>query len=116
MNDRRVVVSAMFILKEGVTDDQFIPAFTAFYDHLMKAGYARGYRLMRRGALPGFGKKLMPFDFHAELDFPDLATERACYEYVATRAEPMHSLHVTMRTCVIPGSADFFLGTTVASR
>lgn len=116
MRAPKVVFSGTFTLRDDVTEGEFIPAFRAFYDHLIEAGYATGYRLMRKETKDGFGGKLMPFAYQAELDFPDLATDDACYGYVQTRQVPMHSLHVAMRHVVAQGSADFFRTTCITAR
>ena len=103
------VFHSVFTLKGGVSEQEFLTAFEAFYDHLLAAGFARGYRIMRRQPLEGFGKSLPEFEYHAEIEFPGLAEDQACYEYVKRNEEPIRSIHRAMNSKVKNGSADFFL-------
>ena len=111
-----VVFGGMWKLRKGVTEEDFIACFNAYYEHLVKAEYALGYELFRREELPRFGSKLMPFDYWATLKVRDLAADEACLAYVASRTEPVHSLHMAMRSLTLPGSADFFRGTCLIER
>jgi hypothetical protein len=99
---------------DGVAEAEFMPAFEAFYNHLMDMGFARGYRIMRRQPLEGFGKTLPPFEYHAEIEFFGLAEDQACYEYVRRNEEPVRSLHRAMNSKA--SSADFFLAVCIAAR
>jgi len=100
---------SLFTLNDDVSEQEFLTAFEAFYDHLVAAGFARGYRIMRRQPLEGFGKSLSEFQYHAEIEFPSLAEDQACYEYVKRSEEPIRSLHRAMNSKAKSGSADFFL-------
>jgi Family of unknown function (DUF6614) len=103
------VFHSLFSLKEEVTEAEFLPAFEAFYGHLVTIGFAHCFRIMRRQSLDGFGKTLPDFEYHAELEFPSLTEDRACYEYVKKDEEPVRSLHRAVNSKVRRGSADFFL-------
>jgi hypothetical protein len=103
------VFHGLFKLMDGVTEAEFLLAFDAFYSHLVEMGYARNYRVMRRHPLDGFGNTLPPFEYLAEVEFPTLAEDQACYEYVKRNEEPVRSLHRAMNSKVRRGSADFFL-------
>ena len=108
-----VSFSGIFALRDGVTEDEFLPRLHAFFQHFIDIGFATGYRIMRRQALEGFGKTLPPFTYRGELIYPDLEREQAAYEYVRQRGEQVHALHVAMNSLVNP-SADFFLETRIA--
>jgi hypothetical protein len=103
------VFHGLFSLADGVTEPEFLSAFHAFYSHLVEMGFARGYRILRRQPLPGFGKTLPDFEYHAEVEFPSLKEDGDCYEYVRRNEEPVRSLHGAMNSKVRRGSADFFL-------
>jgi hypothetical protein len=103
------VFHGLFSLMEGVTEAEFLLAFDAFYSHLVERGYARSYRVLRRQPLEGFGNTLPPFEYLAEVEFPSLKEDQACYEYVKRNDEPVRSLHRAMNSKVRHGSEDFFL-------
>jgi hypothetical protein len=103
------VFHSVFALKRGVSEQEFLTAFDAFYNHLVTMGFARGYRIMQRQPLEGFGKSLPEFEYHAEIEFAGLAEDQACYEYVKRNEEPIRSIHRAMNSKVKNGSADFFL-------
>jgi len=107
---------SLFTLKDDVSEPEFLIAFEAFYDHLVAMGFARGYRIMRRQPLEGFGKSLPEFEYHAEIEFPSLAGDQACYEYVKRNEEPVRSLHRAMNSKAKSGSADFFLEVCIGHR
>ena len=108
-----VSFSGIFALRDGVSEEQFLPRLYAFFQHLIDMGFATGYRVMRREALDGFGKTLPAFTYRAELIYPDLEREHAAYEYVKQHGEQVNSLHVSMNSMVKP-DADFFLETRIA--
>ena len=108
-----VSFSGIFALRDGVSEDEFLPRLHAFFQHFIDIGFATEYRIMRRVALDDFGKTLPPFAYRGELIYPDLEREQAAYEYVKQRSEQVHSLHVAMNSLVEPG-ADFFLEKHIA--
>ena len=107
-----VSFSGVFALQDGVREEEFLPRLNAFLQHFIDVGFAKGYRVMRREALDGFGKTLPAFTYRGELIYPDLERERAAYEYVKRRGEQVHSLHVAMNSMVRP-DADFFVETRI---
>lgn len=109
------VFHGLFSLKDGITEAEFLLDFDAFYSHLVEMGYARSYRILRRQPLEGFGNTLPRFEYHAEVEFPGLEEDRACYEYVKRNDEPVRSLHQAMNSKVKQGATDFFLTACVAS-
>jgi hypothetical protein len=108
-----VSFSGVFALRDGVSEEAFLPKLHAFFQHFIDMGFATGYRVMRREALDGFGKTLPPFTYRGELIYPDLAREQAAYEYVKQRGARIHSLHIEMNSMVKP-DADFFVETQIA--
>jgi len=107
------VLHGLFTLANGVSEQEFFPAFEAFYQHLKEMGFVRGCRVMRRQPLEGFGAPLPSFDYHVEIEFPSLEKDQACYDYVKENKEPVRSLHRAMNSKVRPGSAYFFLGVSL---
>jgi len=103
-----VSFSGVFALRDGVSEEEFLPRLHAFLQHFIDLGFATGYRILRREALAGFGRTLPAFTYRGELVYPDLEREHAAYEYVKRRGERVHSLHVAMNSMVKP-DADFFL-------
>ena len=103
-----VSFSGVFALRDGVSEEEFLPRLRAFLQHFIDVGFATGYRIMRREILTGFGSTLPAFTYRGELIYPDLEREHAAYEYVKQRGERVHSLHVAMNSMVKP-DADFFL-------
>jgi hypothetical protein len=112
-NRSHAVFSGLFRLRDGVTEAEFLPTLEAFYSHLVEMGFARSYRLMRRVPLKGFGATLPSFEYHAEIEFPGLEEDEACYQYVQKDEEPVRSLHRAMNSKVQRSSADFFLGVCI---
>jgi hypothetical protein len=108
-----VSFSGVFALRDGVSEEEFLPRLHAFFQHFIDIGFATGYRVMRREALDGFGKTLPAFTYRGELIYPDLEREHAAYEYVKRHDPRIHALHVAMNSMVKPG-ADFFLETRIA--
>ena len=114
MNSRlEATFSGVFILRDGVSEAEFLPTLHAFYQHLIDAGFANAYRVLRRVPLEGFGKTLPPFTYRGELRYPDSEREDAAYAYVKKDEEPVHSLHRAMNSKVQHG-ADFFLEVCIA--
>ncbi len=108
-----VSFSGVFSLREGISEDDFLPALHAFFQHFIEMGFASRYRIMRREALDGFGKTLPAFRYRGELVYPNLEREQAAYEYVRQRGERVHALHVAMNR-MVERDADFFLETQIA--
>ena len=108
-----VSFSGVFALRDGISEEEFLPRLHAFFQHFIDMGFATGYRVMRREALAGFGQTLPAFTYRGELVYPDLEREQVAYQYVKQRGEQVHSLHVAMRSMVKP-DADFFLETRIA--
>jgi len=46
-----VSFSGVFALRDGVSEEDFLPRLHAFFQHFMEMGFATGYRIMRREAL-----------------------------------------------------------------
>ena len=45
-----VVFNGVFELREGVSEEEFLPTLKAFYEHFIEMGFASGYRILRREA------------------------------------------------------------------
>jgi hypothetical protein len=102
------VLNGLFALADGVSEEEFFPAFEAFYQHLKEKGFVCRYRMMRRKPLEGFGAPLPKFDYHVEIEFRSLDEEQACYDYVKENKEPLRSLHRNMNSKVQGELARFF--------
>ena len=55
-----VSFSGVFALRDGVSEEEFLPRLNAFLQHFIDVGFASSYRVMRREALEGFGKTYRP--------------------------------------------------------
>jgi hypothetical protein len=110
MSEPGVALNALFSLRKETTEEAFLSACGAFYQHLHDIGYARGYRCLKRLPLPGFGLRLPDFDYQMTIEFADAETEAACYDYVQANQEPVRSLHAAMNSKVAEG-AQFYLTT-----
>jgi hypothetical protein len=55
--------SGVFSLRDGVSEEQFLPKLYAFFQHFIDIGFATGYRVMRREALDDFGRTLPAFTY-----------------------------------------------------
>jgi hypothetical protein len=95
------VLHVLFTLADGVTEQEFLPAYATCYGHLKDMG---------RQPLDGFGDDLPDFSYHVAIEFPDLERDQACYDYVKKNDEPVRSLHRAMNSKVRRGSSNFFLG------
>ena len=62
--------SGVFALRDGVTEEEFLPRLHAFFQHFIDMGFATGYRVMRREALDGFGKTLPASRIEVNSFFP----------------------------------------------
>ena len=61
-----VSFSGVFALRDGVSENEFLPRLHAFFQHFIDMGFANGYRVMRREALDGFGKTLPAFTYRGD--------------------------------------------------
>ena len=75
-----VSFSGVFALRDGVSEKDFLPRLHAFFQHFIDMGFAKGYRVMRREALDGFGKTLPAFTYRSELIYPDPVREHAAHD------------------------------------
>jgi hypothetical protein len=108
-----IAFSGVFSLRDGVTEQEFLPSLHAFYGHLIERGFATSYRILRREPLEGFGKTLPAFSYRGELRYPTAEREAAAYAYVKEDSEPIRSLHRCMNSKV-SHAADFFLERCIA--
>ena len=106
------IFNGVFELREGVSEEEFLPAVKAFYEHFIEMGLASGYRILRREALEGFGRTLSAFTYRGALIYPDMKREHAAYAYVKQNGEPVRSLHHAVNSKV-KRSADFFVETCI---
>lgn len=77
-------------LKPGVNDLDFVEAVHKYLRALSSEGKLENYRLTRRKLGLG-GADLL--DFHIMVEFKDLAQFDQTFAEVATRTEPIESLH-----------------------
>jgi len=106
------IFNGVFELREGVSEEEFLPTLVAFYEHFIELGFASGYRILRREALEGFGRTLPAFTYRGVLIYPDMESEHTAYAYVKQDGEPVSSLHHAMNSKV-KRSADFFVETCI---
>ena len=102
-----VSFSSIFTLRDGVSEEEFLPKLHAFFQHFIDMEFATGYRVMVAKPGKASGKTIPAFTYRGELIYPDLERERAAYEYVKQHSERVHSLHIAMNSLVkyaLPGS------------
>jgi hypothetical protein len=86
-----------FDLKPGVKDVEFSCAMARYMGELKEKGAIEAWRLTRRKL--GFGPKDLG-EFHIVMETRDLAQLDAAFTHVATRAEPVESLHQAVNSRV----------------
>ena len=79
-----------FDLKPGTKDLEFARAFRRYMDHLKETGSIEGWRLSRRKL--GFGPKDLG-EWHVVMETKDLAQLDKAFNHVASRREPVESVH-----------------------
>jgi hypothetical protein len=79
-----------FDLKPGTKDAEFARNMARYMNHLKENGLIEGWRLTRRKL--GFGPPDLG-EFHIVMETRDLAQLDAAFQHVATRREPVESVH-----------------------
>lgn len=79
-----------FDLKSGTKDGEFARSMARYMDHLKEKGLIEAWRLTRRKL--GFGPSELG-EFHIVMETRDLAQLDAAFNHVATRREPVESVH-----------------------
>lgn len=77
-------------LKPGVRDHEFVPQLTRYLEQLRSDGKIEGFRVLR--AKLGLTPRELR-EFCIMLEVKDLAQLDAAFNQVATRADPVESLH-----------------------
>jgi hypothetical protein len=86
-----------FDLKPGVKDTDFARSLAGYMSHLKERGLIEGWTLSRRklGLAPKqFG------EFHLVIETRDLAQLDAAFNHVASRGEPVESVHFDVNSKV----------------
>jgi hypothetical protein len=81
----KATLHGLFSLKENVTLEAFLPALEDYLRHLQAAGYVLRWRVEQRQVLGNFDRGLPEFTHYIAIEFPDLAHDVACYQYVSGR-------------------------------
>jgi hypothetical protein len=84
------IYHAWFNLKEGVRDTEFVQDVCKFLDHLKNQGGLAAYRITRRKL--GLGPPQLP-EWNVILEFESLAQMDESFSRVASRADPIESIH-----------------------
>ena len=79
-----------FDLKPGTKDVEFARHMARYMGHLQENGLIEGWRLTRRKL--GFGPRELG-EFHIVMETRDLAQLDAAFSHVASRREPVESVH-----------------------
>jgi hypothetical protein len=79
-----------FDLKPGIKDTDFSRNMARYMGHLRESGLIEGWRLTRRKL--GLGPSEIG-EFHIVMETKDLAQLDAAFNHVATRREPVESVH-----------------------
>ena len=86
-----------FDLKPGVKDVEFARAMARYMGYLKEKSLIEGWRLTRRKL--GFGPKDLG-EFHIVMETRDLAQLDAAFTTVASRDEPVESVHFDVNSKV----------------
>ncbi len=86
-----------FDLKSGVKDVEFARAMARYMNHLKERDLIEGWRLTRRKL--GFGPRDLG-EFHIVMETRDLAQLDAAFSTVASRSEPVESVHFDVNSKV----------------
>ena len=84
-------------LRAGVRDVEFVDTLHKYLAPLQAQGHMHSYRITRRKL--GLGPPYLP-EFHITLEFADLAQLDAAFSHVATRCDPVESLHQAVNSQV----------------
>jgi len=84
------IYNGWFNLKPGIGDMEFAEALDTYMTHLREEGMIENWRLTRRKL--GLGPASLP-EFHLMMEVRDLAQLEAAFAHVASRAEPVESVH-----------------------
>ena len=84
-------------LKPGVSDMEFVTSLHRYLDKLRDDGQLVTYRITR--AKLGF-KPPQLREFHITLEFENLMQLQTAFDHVATRTDPIESLHQTVNSKV----------------
>ena len=83
-----------FNLRDGNDLASFKSAYDAFCLHLKDQGYVTSWRVWKRAYHDGYDSNFPDVAVMIEMAFPDHAASLACWDYVESQSEPMHSLHL----------------------
>lgn len=86
-----------FDLKPGIKDTDFARGLARYMDHLRDKKHIAGWKLSRRKlglAPPDFG------EFHLVIETENLAQLDEAFHHVASRSEPVESLHFDVNSRV----------------
>jgi hypothetical protein len=86
-----------FNLKPGTNDLEFCRAMARYMDQLKDRGAIEGWTLTRRKL--GLGPKDLG-EFHIAMETRDLAQLDTAFGFVATRSEPVESMHFDVNSKV----------------
>jgi hypothetical protein len=84
-------------LKPGIGDLDFVAGLRDYLDHLREKGQLHSYRITR--AKLGFKPPELR-EFHITIEFENLAQMQEAFDHVATRADPVESLHQVVNSKV----------------
>lgn len=76
----------------------FQQAFDAFCEHLKEADYLKSWRLWERAYHEGYDMNFSNVSVLLEMRFHDHKSALDAWDYVESKSEPMHRLHVAMNT------------------
>jgi len=83
-----------FNLRDGCDLASFKQAFEAFSQHLKDEGYLLSWRMWQRARHDGYDSNFPELEVMIEMTFVDHAAAQESWDYVESRSEPMHGLHI----------------------
>ena len=104
-----IVMHGYFEIGDAVSEGDFKQAFDSFSLHLREMDYVQNWTFMRRKPHDGYDNRSPNGPFSVSIDFADMATAQACYDYVAANNEPLRSLHRAVFSKVVKSTTSFVL-------
>lgn len=85
-----------FNLQSGKTLLTFQLAFDAFCTHLKEVGYVPSWRVWERAYHDGYDTRFPDVSVMIEMRFHTYEAAMEAWDYIESKSEPMHGLHVAM--------------------
>ena len=109
-----IVMHGYFDMADAIPEGDFKKAFDSFSLHLHGLGYVQSWSFKRRQPHDGYDNRPPNGSFSVSVNFANMVTAQACYDYVAANNEPLRSLHRAVFSKVVKSTTSFVLLEEVA--